>query len=311
MITRRTVLKTGGLVVPAALTGCLGDSGSGADTGGTRVVSTFFTFYDFARHVVGDAGRADCLVPLGEQGHGWEPSADVQRKAIQSDVFVYVGPGVQRWADDVVTNLRVDNPEVVIVNASEGIDLLPATENGAGGGETDPHFWLDPVLAKRSVLTLRDGVREADTANDATYRANAQAYLDGMDDLDASFADRLSDRQTDVVVVAGHNAYRYLARRYGFAVYSPIGVTPDAAPSPRAVQDVQQMIDEHDLRYILTPALESDRFARELAAETGVEVLTISPVAGQTDEWMARDWGYLEQMANVNLPTLATALGAR
>lgn len=311
MVTRRAVLRTGSGLLLFALAGCLDGVGPGTDTGETRVVSTFFTCYDFARHVAGDAARVESLVPLGEQSHGWEPSADVQRQAINADVFVYVGPGVQRWADNVVTNLRSDNPEVVIVNASEGIDLLPAAESEQRSRETDPHFWLDPTLAKHAVTNIRNGLQDADVANDGIYHANTESYLDRLDDVDASFTEGLASRRKNIVVVAGHNAYRYLASRYEFEVFSPIGVTPDAAPSPRAIQQVQQIMGEYDLGYILTPALESDRLARELAQETGAGVLTISPVAGQTDEWMENDWGYLEQMLNVNLPSLTTALEAR
>ena len=311
MVTRRTVLKTSSGLLPVSLAGCLDGSVDGTDTGVTRVVSTFFTFYDFARHVAGDAAQVDSLVPLGEQGHGWEPSADVQRQANNADVFVYVGPGVQRWADNVVTNLRSDNPDVVIVNASDGIDLLPAAETEQRSRETDPHFWLDSTLAKHAVTNIRDGIQTADEANEIAYRDNTEAYLDRLDDVDESFRDGLTPRRTNIAVVAGHNAYRYLANRYEFEIFSPIGVTPDAAPSPRAIQQVQEIMDEHDLEYILTPALESDRLARELAQETDADILTISPVAGQTDEWMDKDWGYLEQMLNVNLVSLKTALEAQ
>ena len=311
MVTRRTVLEAGSGLLPVSLAGCLDGSRERTDTGETRVVSTFFTFYDFARHVAGDTAQVESLVPLGEQGHGWEPSADVQRQANNADVFVYVGPGVQRWADNVVTNLRSDNPDVVIVNASEGIDLLPATETEQGSRETDPHFWLDPTLAKHAVTDVRNGLQGADAANDTTYRDNTETYLDRLNDVDQTFTDGLASRRKNTVVVAGHNAYRYMANRYNFEIFSPIGVTPDAAPSPRAIQQVQQIVDEHDIEYILTPALESDRLARELAQETDAELLTITAVAGQTDEWMDKDWGYVEQMLNVNLVSLKTALEAR
>lgn len=311
MTTRRTVLRTGGELLPVLLAGCLGDSNSDADSDETQVVATFFTVYDFAHHVADDAAQVDSLVPLGEQSHGWEPSADVQRQANDADVFVYVGPDVQRWADNVVTNLRTDNPAVVVVNASTGIDLIPAAEIDQDSRETDPHFWLDPTLARRAVANIRDGLQEADADNESIYSDNTQTYLTRLDDLDTSYTDTLSSRRKNTVVVAGHNAYRYIARRYEFDVFSPIGVTPDAAPSPRAIQQVQQIMNEHDLRYILTPVLESDRLARELARETDAEILPITPVAGQTDEWMDKDWGYLEQMRNVNLPSLATALEAQ
>lgn len=311
MVTRRTVLRTGIGVLPPSLSGCLNRSGEGIDAGEPQVVSTFFTFYDFARHVAGATARVESLVPLGEQGHGWEPSADVQRQANDADVFVYVGPGVQRWADNVVVNLRSDSPDVVIVNASDSIGLLPATESNQESRETDPHFWLDPTLAKDAVTNIRGGLQEADEANEITYRENTAAYLDRLETVDESFREELASRQKNTVVVAGHNAYRYMAHRYEFEIFSPIGVTPDAAPSPRAIRQVQQVMDEHSLEYILTPALESDRLARELALETDTEILPISSVAGQTGEWIDKDWGYLEQMLDINLSSLATALEAR
>lgn len=310
MLTRRLFLRGGGTTLSVTVAGCLGGSSPRRDDSVTSVVTTFFAFYDLARHVACDRATVESLVPLSEQSHGWEPTADVQRTATNATVFVYVGPDVQGWADDVVTNLRTDNPDVVIVNASQGIDLLPATETDSTTSETDPHFWLDPTKFSTAVRTVQHGMEEADPDNAGVYRECADEYVDRLDELDRTIVNALDTRRKDLVVVAGHNAYRYLADRYEFDVFSPIGVSPDASPSPRAIQRVQEVVGDNDLDYILTPALESDRLARELAAETDVEVLPITPVAGQTDEWMEADWGYLEQMESVNLASLRTALEA-
>lgn len=308
MLTKRTVLAASGGALSSFLAGCL-DESDDWNGAGVRVVATLFPFYDFARRIASDEDRVETLVPPEVRGHGWEPSADVQRRAHDADVFVYPGPGVQRWADAIVENLRTDSPDVVVVAASEGVDLLPSSPTG-GGGETDPHFWLDPTLAARAVRNVRDGVLAADAGDRTAYRHAVETYLGRLRDVDAAFSERLAARRTDVVVVAGHDAYRYMARRYGFEVVSPVGIAPDAVPDPRAIRRVQRVVAEHDLGYVLAPALESDRLAREIARETGTEVLPISPVAGQTAEWVANDWGYLEQMLRVNLPSLATALGA-
>jgi zinc transport system substrate-binding protein len=40
-------------------------------------------------------------------------------------------------------------------------------------------------------------------------------------------------------------------------------------------------------------------------------VLPLTPIPGQTEEWADNDWGYVEVMENVNLPTLEQALDAR
>lgn len=36
----------------------------------------------------------------------------------------------------------------------------------------------------------------------------------------------------------------------------------------------------------------------------------LTPVEGTTEEWNEQDWGWIEQMEELNLPSLRAALGA-
>lgn len=300
--------------------GCLGNGPTGIANRGTTAAASIFVLYDFARNVAGDAAETVNLVPLGAQGHGWEPSAQVQLQASRSDVYLHLGEGAQAWAEDVAHNLRTDNPDVVVVDASEDMDLLPADDgeedqnhvddDGHDHRDHDPHFWMDPVRAKAGVNNVAAGLAEADPDNSTTYESNAATYNQRLDALHDIFQAGLSGAARDTVVLAGHDILRYTADRYGFDVFSPVGVSPDASPSPRAIQRVQETLQEQGLSYILSDALESTRTAEQLATETGTEVLPVTAVAGQTEEWQAKDWGYLEQMERVNLASLRTALEA-
>lgn len=278
-----------------------------------------------ARHVAGDAASVETLVPIGQHGHGWEPGPDVQGRVLESDLFVHGMPGFQPWADDIRTSLEADDSGVSEVDASADVELH---EIGADGhvhddehaeesethdhGELDPHFWLDPTRVATATETLRDAFQSVDAANADAYAANADAYRETLSELDAAFEDGLADRERDVLLVAGHDAYGYLADRYDLDIVALTGISPDEEPSPRDIERAQATIEEHGIRHVLVDPLESDRAAQQLVSETDAEnVLPLTPLPGVMTEWEENDWGYVDIMREVNLPSLRTALGAQ
>jgi zinc transport system substrate-binding protein len=187
-------------------------------------------------------------------------------------------------------------------------------EHGDGhdhSGGTDPHFWLDPERAKQAVGNIRSGFVDIDSDNASAYAENAEAYRGRLDELDESFQSALESASKDVVFVAGHNAFQYLSQRYGFEVQTLTGLSPDDQPTPRDIERAQEIIAEHDLQYVCADPLESQKAANQLVEETdATEVLPLTPIPGQTQEWADEDWGYVEIMENVNLETLKQALDA-
>jgi zinc transport system substrate-binding protein len=184
-------------------------------------------------------------------------------------------------------------------------------EGGHDHAGADPHFWLDPTRAIQAVENIAAGLRDVDSANEATYTENAAAYVDRLAALDETYRERLAGRTRGTVLVAGHNSFRYLGDRYGFHVEALTGVAPDDEPTPQDVRRAQRLVDEHDVEYVLTPVFESDRAARQLVAETSArDALPLTPVPTLTDEWADEGWGFVDVMEQVNLPSLAAALGA-
>ena len=194
----------------------------------------------------------------------------------------------------------------------EGHDEGRDEDDDHGHGTKDPHFWLDPLRSVRSVRTIADGLTDLDRENADAYAEAAESYVGRLRALDEAYRARLADRTRGTVLVAGHDSFRYLGRRYGFDVEALVDLSPDAEPSPRDVAHAQSVIDDHDIEYVLAPVFESDRAARQLVEETDAKgVLPLTPVPALTREWHEAGWGYLEVMERVNLPSLERALGAR
>lgn len=342
--TRRGLLRLGaGAVAAASVAGCTGSLGSGAsdaggeEEGGTSATASFFTLYDFARNVGGDALAVENAVPAGQHGHGWEPQSDITADVVERDAFVHLGiEGFQRWADEIVAEIEANHDDVTLIPVAEGIELSEYGDRGhesddhhdggehQGGnghaheegerdhGGYDPHLWVDPVRARQAVENVRDELVEADEENAAAYEENAAAYLADLEALDRRFEEELAGRERDVVVVAGHDSYGYLAERYDFEIHTPQGVSPDTEASPGEIAETVDLVEREGIEYVLYDHFEGDTLARTIVeeAETATDVARLSPAESVTEEWEAEGLDYVGQMEEINLPSLRRALGA-
>jgi zinc transport system substrate-binding protein len=134
---------------------------------------------------------------------------------------------------------------------------------------------------------------------------------DRLSAVDRRYREALGNRTHEHVLFAGHDSFGYLARRYGFELESLNGLAPDASPSPRALARAGSFVAEHGIEHVLAPVFESDRAAQVLVEETPARsVLPLTPVPTLSPDWRESDWGFLDVVEQVNLPSLVRALGA-
>jgi zinc transport system substrate-binding protein len=329
-LTRRRLVTAAGTAGIGGFAGCLGGGDAGAAAGassdGGVARSSFFVFGDLTARVAGDAATAELLVPVGQHGHGWEPGPRIREEIGGADLFVHGMPGFQPWVDDITRDLAADGADVTALDASAGIDLLATglehdhgkthddhddQETHDHGAGADPHFWMDPLRVKDAVENVRQGLTAVDEGNADAYAKNAETFRTRLDDLHDRIASTVAEGSNGTVLVAGHNAHRYLAARYGLDVVSLTDASPDDRPTARDVERARRLVDDRGLRFVCADPLESQRAAEQLVVETGAEaVLPLTAMPGLTDEWDANDWGYVDVMERVNLPTLERVLGA-
>ncbi|GCF14528.1 adhesin [Haloarcula mannanilytica] len=340
--TRRQLLSaTVGAAGTGILAGCTGSEADSSEPESTAVSAqaTFFVFGDIASQVAGEAATADLLVPIGQHGHGWEPGPSVRTDIREADLLVHGMDGFQPWVDDITGDLEADGADVSTIDVTAEVDLLSAGgghDDGHEGEHTahhdeethhgeatadvdhdhdsdaDPHFWMDPLRVKDAVGTVRDGFADSDPDSGGAYQTNAAAFRSDLDDLHQRLESTVAEATTHVVLVAGHNSVRYLGERYDIEVVALTGLSPDDRPTAQDIDHAQAVIETHDLQYICADPLESQQAAEQLVADTDAEaVLPLTAMPGLTDEWDTQNWGYVDVMEQVNVPTLERALGAQ
>jgi zinc transport system substrate-binding protein len=259
-----------------------------------KVVASFFPLYDFAKHVGGNKVNVTTMVPLGVEPHDWEPTPQQVRSLLYADLFVYNGAGIDKWSDKIETRLKV--------NASEGLPLL--TDNQ---GNHDPHTWLDPVLAKRQVELIRNGLIKADPQNTDYYIQNAQSYIAQLDSLDAKIKSELSTcTKTDFI--AFHSAFSYFSNRYGLHQHTILGSYPEGEIQPQTLEQLVSFAKQYDIHVIYSEDLLDPRNAQVIAHEIpNGKVLVLSPIEGVKADEQQAGIGYLEKMQK-NLENLKEGL---
>ncbi len=199
------------------------------------------------------------------------------------------------------TTLRVDEPEDIEVEAFY-----------------DPHIWVDPVHAQSIVKLLAEEFGSVVPDAEETFLENAAEYNEALDRVDQAFEELVSEAELDVAVYVAHDAFQYVEERYGFELETPVGVTPDAAESLEDISKLGQTIEEHEIDTILFDPFEAPnpdedlpQAATVLLEETRAEeALPLSPAEGTTPAWRDEEYGWVEQMEEINLPSLRKALKA-
>ncbi|ADU62032.1 MAG: zinc ABC transporter substrate-binding protein [Pseudodesulfovibrio sp.] len=150
-------------------------------------------------------------------------------------------------------------------------------------GTLDPHVWLSPDGARVLARNTCAGLIKMDPANEAVYRANADALLLEIDRVDAEIRTRLDtlpeNRRSFMVF---HPSWGYFAHQYGLTQI-PIE-SQGKEPSPKGLSQIIKQGRDLGIRVIFVQPQFSEKSAAVIAAEIGAKTAELDPLA---EDWAA------------------------
>jgi ABC-type Zn uptake system ZnuABC Zn-binding protein ZnuA len=136
---------------------------------------------------------------------------------------------------------------------------------------------MDPNNVITYVENIRDGLAEFDPDGADVYESNANAYIAQLQELDAWINGQITQIEPQRrVLVTNHESLGYFAERYGFRVVGTVmeSVSSDAAPSAQQMAALVEQIKLFEAPAIFLDASDNPDLAKQIAAETGVKVVT-------------------------------------
>ncbi len=255
-----------------------------------KIVTTFLPIHLFTKAVVGDTGEVEILISPGMGAHDYQATPDDAKLLAEADVLVENGLGFEEFLSALVAN--AGNSNLQQITASEGIEVIEGEhdehekEEHDGHGhhheEGNPHVWLDPVLAQQQVATIRDGLIAIDPSNADSYRTNADAYIQQLQQLDNEFQQRLAPVK-GCNFITFHDAFPYLAQRYGLTQEAIVEI-PEDSITPQDIQRVQQAVKQYGVKALLTEPGIEDKRIQQISSDLNLSLEAIDPLeSGETD----------------------------
>jgi zinc transport system substrate-binding protein len=111
-------------------------------------------------------------------------------------------------------------------------------------------------------------------------------------------------------IVTSHAAFGYLADRYGLHQLPLVGLSPEAEPTAKRLEDVVHAVEETGATTVFFETLVSPRLAETVAREAGAGTAVLDPIEGLTKDEVDDGADYFSVMRE-NLAALRKALGCR
>lgn len=259
-----------------------------------KVVTDIPPVHALVAQVMGDLGTPDLLLERGASEHDFQLRPSQAAGLADAGLVVWIGPELTPWLDRALEGLGegakqlplLAVPGTVTHAYAEGGAHMEAghddhghddhAEEEAGHDDhdhsgTDPHAWLDPANAKLWLGAIAQDLSDLDPDNAATYAANAAEAAAGIDRLDADLNARFAPLK-DRPIVVFHDAYGYLADRYGLQIFGSIALGDATAPGAARLAALRDATAQGTVLCVFPEAQHDAALAEQLAEGSGAKL---------------------------------------
>jgi zinc transport system substrate-binding protein len=170
------------------------------------IYTTVFPLQYFSEVIGGNFVDVKTIYPPGADEHTFEPSQKDMMNLADSDLFFYIGLGLEGFVEKAKGTLKSQNVTLVLV--AEGLKL-PSTDDSHHEAEdhdehisdVNPHVWLDPIYAKEMAAVIRDGLVKKMPQNKEFFNENYQKLVAELDELDANYMQTITNAKHKKMIV--------------------------------------------------------------------------------------------------------------
>ncbi|MBI4260599.1 MAG: zinc ABC transporter substrate-binding protein, partial [Actinobacteria bacterium] len=259
------------------------------------VVAAVYPLAWAAGSVGGDDVAVTDLTPPGTEAHDASLSA-VQRSELQHADLVLLLP-LDGFQPEVEEAAREAEGVVLRVPGEELVAERPEQD------AADPHLWLDPEAMARAVGEIGAALGSIDPPRAGRLDRRAEEAESALLELSERYREGLTGCAYLTLIVT-HEAFGYLADRYGLEQLGIAGLSPESEPSADRLRAVARAVAEGRAGAVFFEATaEGRRVGESVASDLGVPALPLSTLESRPAE------GDYVTVMDENLASLREGLG--
>jgi zinc/manganese transport system substrate-binding protein len=253
-----------------------------------RVVTTLTDLADFAREVGGNLVEVHSLATGVEDTHGVPMKPSFVPIMNRADMLILVGFDCEHAflpaLLEASKNPRIQYGRPGYVDCAREIAPLDVPKS-TGHSEGDvhpygnPHYMLDPVLAKTAVSEICDAFVTFAPQHEAEFKRNRDTYLAKLDAKIAEWKAEMAPLK-DTKFVSYHEHWPYFAMRFGLVPFGTIELKPGIDPTARHIEElITSMKAEHVPIVIREPQF-PEKVPALIAQQTGATLVKLPIMPG-------------------------------
>ncbi|MEO6404802.1 MAG: metal ABC transporter substrate-binding protein [Ferruginibacter sp.] len=259
-----------------------------ATAGNIKVVTTTMDMKSIAELIGGNKVSVSSIATGYQNPHFVDPKPSYIISLSNADLFVTVGLDLETgWSPQLLSssrNAKIQRGSAGYVDASQGVGLLqvPASVN-RGEGDIhiygNPHYWLDPLNGKVIARNIANGLERIDPSNKTFYEANLQSFYGKIDQKLNEWNTKMAPYKGSKII-AYHNEWVYLERRFGLQIVDFMEPKPGIPPSPSQLVKVIKEVQANKIKVIISSPYFTTSSSDVVAKQTGVKELTLATSVG-------------------------------
>lgn len=266
------------------------------------VIATVFPLADIVKSIGNDYVNVMTILPPGASPHTFEPKPKDIIKYKKAKLIIIVGAGLDFWVEKMVEK----DEKQIVLRLSDFIELSKYDDNShhhyehnkndkhkykrelkqedhqEHEMEYDPHFFLDPILMidAAKIITAKLSQIRFELSN--YFNESFKNYKLKLIELDNLYKISLVQFKNKKLITF-HNAWGYLARRYGLIVEEVIIEAPGKEPSPRKIKNLLDKLKKMNISTIFVEPQFNTKNIEAIAKDMHVQLVTLDPIGGVVD----------------------------
>jgi ABC-type Zn uptake system ZnuABC Zn-binding protein ZnuA len=253
-----------------------------------RIVATLTDLADLARNIGGDRVEVHSLATGVEDTHGVPMKPSYVPMMNRADLLLLVGFECEHAflpaLIEASKNPRIQRDRAGYIDCSKGIiprDVPKSTEHYAGDVHPygNPHYMLDPVLAKTAIANIYNALVEFSPQYQEEFTRNRDAYLAKLDAKIAEWGKEARPLK-GVKFVSYHEHWPYFADRFGMNYFGTIELRPGIDPTPRHIEELIAAMKAEHVPIVVREPQFPEKVPKRIAEQTGATLITLPIMPG-------------------------------
>lgn len=218
------------------------DNSEAGDSEKLSVVATNSIIADMVKEVGKDQVSIHSIVPVGTDPHEYEPLPEDIKKASEAEIVFYNGLNLETgngWFDKLMeTAKKKENEDYFAV--SKEVTPIHLSSNSK---QEDPHAWLDISNGILYVRQIQAILSEKDPDNKGNYAKNAEAYIQKLEELDASAKEEFADIPNEKkLLVTSEGAFKYFSKAYELTAAYIWEINTESQGTPEQMKQIVEKV---------------------------------------------------------------------